>query len=156
MDGEPTKALDGDPPNLNTGTDPNGKVSAATSDVIIDARTGHVDATVLGVGAGDEVWFNSGDGNYYGSGSPQRPLPAATAMGSTPAGEGWQADPAVNVPAATGHPAGTSHSIAANSHNNLIFVPLPANNAVLSPDGMTNCLTGCIGIFGHPDEDADH
>src|SRR3954462_13646461 len=59
MDGEPTKALDGNPPNLNTGTDPNGKVSAATSDVIIDARTGHVDATVLGVGAGDEVWFNS-------------------------------------------------------------------------------------------------
>jgi len=145
--------------------DPNGTVPAAPRDVIIDAKNGQIDATILGVGAGDEVWFNSGDGNYYatGSGSPQRPLPAATAKGSTPAGVVDAKDqrlvqlfPTYNVPAGPGHPAGTSHSIAANSHNNLIFVPLPANNAVLSPDGMTNCLTGCIGIFGHPDEDADH
>jgi len=145
--------------------DPNGTVPAAPRDVIIDAKTGHIDATVLGIGAGDEVWFNSGDGNYYatGSGSPQRPLPAATAKGSTPAGVVDAKDgrlvqlfPTYNVPAGQGHPAGTSHSIAANSHNNLIFVPLPANNAVLSPDGTKNCLTGCIAIFGHPDEDADH
>ena len=57
--------------------DPNGTVAADPRDVIIDAKTGKIDATVFGVGAGDEVWFNSGDGNYYatGSGSPQRPLP---------------------------------------------------------------------------------
>ena len=60
--------------------------------------------------------------------------------------------PTYNVPAGTGHPAGTSHSIAANSHNNLVFVPLPANNAVLSPDETKNCLTGCIAVFAHPDE----
>ena len=94
-------------------------------------------------------------------------------MGSTPAGVVDAKDgklvqlfPTFNVPALTGpggvqtgptfHPAGTSHSIAANSHNNLVFVPLPANNAVLSPDGTKNCLTGCIAVFGHPDEDADH
>lgn len=155
--------------------DPNGTVPAAPRDVIIDAKTGHIDATVLGVGAGDEVWFNSGDGNYYatGSGSPERPLPAATAKGSTPAGVVDARDerlvqlfPTYNVPAMPGpnniqtgpnfHPAGTSHSIAANSHNNLVFVPLPANNAILSPDGTHNCLTGCVGIFGHPDEDSDH
>lgn len=135
-------------------------------DVIIDAKTGHIDATVFGVGAGDEVWFNAGDGNYYatGSTSPQRPLPTTTAQGSTPAGvvdakDGrlLQLFPTFNVPAtATGvvpaHPAGTSHSIAANARNNLVFVPLPANNTFLSPDGTQNCLTGCIGVFGHPDE----
>jgi len=149
--------------------DPNGAVPADARDVIIDAKTGKVDATVFGVGAGDEVWFNSGDGNYYatGSGSPQRP----TAMGSTPAGvvdakdqKLLQLFPTYNVPPAMGiggiqtgpgaHPAGTSHSIAANSRNKLIFVPLPANNAFLSPDGKNNCLTGCVAVFAHADEDA--
>jgi hypothetical protein len=63
-----------------------------------------------------------------------------------------------NVPAVgtgnspTEHPAGTSHSVAANAKNNHIFVPLPANNAFLSPDGTKDCLSGCIAIFGHPDE----
>jgi hypothetical protein len=149
--------------------DPNGTVPADPRDVIIDAKTGKIDADVFGVGAGDEVWFNPGDGNYYatGSGSPERPLPAATAKGSTPAGvvdardqKLLQLFPTYNVPAVTTgptsgqHPAGTSHSIAANSRNNLVFVPLPANNAFLSPDGKNDCLTGCVAVFEHSDEDA--
>jgi len=147
--------------------DPNGTVPADPRDVVINASTGQIDATIFGVGAGDEVWFNPGDGNYYatGSGSPQRPLPAATAKGSTPAGVVDSKDerllqlfPTYNVPAVTTgplsgqHPAGTSHSIAANSMFNRIYVPLPANNAVLSPDGTKNCLTGCVAVFGHGDE----
>jgi hypothetical protein len=134
-------------------------------DVIMDAKTGNIDATVFGVGAGDEVWFNRGDGNFYatGSGSPFRPLPAATASGSTPAGVVDAKDqrllqlfPTYNVAAVTGtggHPSGSSHSIAANARNNLVFVPLPANNAFLSPDAKHNCLTGCIAVFWHGDED---
>jgi len=148
--------------------------------VIIDAKTGNIDAIVFGVGAGDEVWFNRGDGNYYatGSGSPQRPLevpqptpPAVNnAKGSTPAGVVDAKDqrllqlfPTYNVPAlldANGHqtgpnahPAGTSHSIAANARNNLVFVSLPANNAFLSPDASQNCLTGCVALSTHADED---
>ena len=150
--------------------DPNGTVAADPRDVIIDAKTGKIDATVFGVGAGDEVWFNSGDGNYYatGSGSPERPLPAATAMGSTPAGvvdakdqKLLQLFPTYNVPAVTTgptsgqHPAGTSHSITANAANNFVFVALPANNAFLNPDGKKNCLTGCVAVFAHGDEDTD-
>ena len=123
-------------------------------------RPGALDANVLGVGAGDEVWYNSGDNNYYatGSGSPFRPLPAATAQGSTPLGVVDAKDQTVlqllttfNVPAVTTgssqHPAGTSHSVAANAANNHVLVPIPANNAF--PD----CLTGCIAVFAHPDED---
>ena len=143
--------------------DPNGTVAADPRDVIIDAKSGNIDATIFGVGAGDEVWFNAGDGNYYatGSGSPKRPLPAATAKGSTPAGvvdakdqKLLQLFPTYNVPAGAGHPAGTSHSIAANAANNLVFVPLAANNAFLSPDGQHNCLIGCVAVFEHTDEDA--
>jgi len=58
-------------------------------------------------------------------------------------------------PASGQHPAGTSHSIAANAGNNFIFVPLPANNAVLSPDGKKDCLTGCVAVFVHNDEDTE-
>jgi hypothetical protein len=47
------------------------------------------------------------------------------------------------------HPAGTSHSIAANSNFNMVFVPIPANNALLSPDGTKSCLTGCVAVFSH-------
>jgi hypothetical protein len=158
--------------------DPNGTVTAAPNDVIIDAKDGSKDTRVLGVGAGDEVWFNAGDGNYYatGSGSPFRPLPAATAMGATPLGvvdaknqKVLQQLTTYNVPAlltgpASGqHPAGTAHSVAADAGNNHIFVPLAANNAFSAfavPNGGSSakfdCETGCIAIYGHPDEDPGH
>ena len=160
---------------------PDGTVPADPRDVIMDAKTGNIDATVFGVGAGDEVWYNRGDGNYYATGSvsPQRPLevpqPTAPAVnnakGSTPAGVVDAKDqrllqlfPTYNVPAlldASGHqtgpnahPAGTAHSIAANARNNLVFVPLAANNAVISPSDPTkNCLTGCVAVFWHADVD---
>jgi hypothetical protein len=69
-----------------------------------------------------------------------------------------------NVPAvgtgnsSTQHPAGTAHSVAANARNNHVFVPLAANNAFSAfavPGGgsVADCETGCIAVFGHPDED---
>jgi hypothetical protein len=129
-----------------------GSVTAAPKDVILNVLTGAT-TDVPGVGAGDEVWFNSGDGNYYatGSGSPLRPLPAATAKGATPLGVIDAEDqnliqlvPTYNVPAGAGHPAGTAHSVAVNAENNHVFVPLAANNAF--PD----CLTGCIAVYARP------
>jgi hypothetical protein len=94
--------------------DPNGTVSAAPKAVILNVLTGAT-TDVPGVGAGDQVWFNKGDGRYYvtGSGSPFRPLPAATAKGATPLGvidaedpTQIQLVPTYNVPAGPGHPAG--------------------------------------------------
>ena len=141
-----------------------GIVTAAPKDVILNVRTGKT-TDVPGVGAGDEVWFNPGDGNYYatGSGSPLRPTVAnatvpptpLTAQGSTPLGvinardhKLIQLVPTFNVPAvgtgnsSTQHPAGTAHSVAASAANNHVFVPLAANNV------FPNCLTGCIAVFG--------
>ena len=43
-------------------------ITANPRDVILDAKTGIIEATVFGVGAGDEVWFNRGDGHYYATG----------------------------------------------------------------------------------------
>jgi hypothetical protein len=152
--------------------DPAGTVTAAPKDVILNVETGKT-TDVLGVGAGDEVWFNKGDGNYYATGSvsPFRPTLASSAQGATPLGVVDAKDKKIlqqvttfNVPAvSTGplesqHPAGTAHSVAANAANNYVFVPLPANNAFSAfavPGGgsVPDCHTGCIAVFGHPDED---
>src|SRR5262249_6652604 len=153
---------------------PTGTVTAAPKEVILNVVTGAT-TDVLGVGAGDEVWFNEGDGNYYatGSGSPFRPIDVVgvppiplTAQGSTPMGvidannrKLIQSVPTFNVPAVlTGpaagqHPAGTAHSVAANAANNLVFVPLAANNAfsafAIPGNGpVPDCETGCIAVFG--------
>jgi len=144
--------------------DPTLNVTAAPIQVIIDAFTGRIDSTVPGVGAGDEAWYNSGDGNYYtaSSASPLRPTEVIaaplTAQGAAALGVIdaraqvlKQLVPTFNVPAvATGpnpHAASTSHSVAANAGNNHVFVPLGANNV------FPNCLTGCIAVFGTADLD---
>ena len=134
-----------------------GNITANPQVVILSLTTGSILFHVFGAGVGDEVWYNSGDNNYYatGSGSPFRPLPAATAFGTTPmavidaaTGDFVQTLATYNTPAVgltntpPNHPAGTSHSVAANAKNNLVFVPFPSNNAY--PD----CLTGCIAVFG--------
>lgn len=150
--------------------DPTKDVTAVPIQVIIDARTGKIDATVAGVGAGDEVWFNSGDGNYYtaSSASPLRPTEVIASTPLTAQGAAIlgvisareqalkQLVPTFNVPAVTTgpltHAASTAHSVAANARNNRVFVPLGANNV------FPNCLTGCIAVYGtsaNPDERAE-
>jgi secreted PhoX family phosphatase len=141
--------------NLWSQTDAN---TAAPIQVILNVSTGKP-VPVAGVGASDEVWFNSGDGNYYtaSSNSPLRPLdlnPPADSQGAAVLGvidaedkNLIQLAPTFTVPAVTGtgaHPASTPHSVAADASNNRIFVPLGANNVF--PD----CLTGCIAVFFRP------
>jgi len=134
--------------------------SAAPQQVILDAKTGAIDRHVRGVGGSDEVWFNSGDGNYYTASrnDPLAPHPGSGAQGAAILGvidaedqNLMQEVPTFNVPAVTTgtnqHPAGTAHSVAANAKNNHVFVPLPANNA------FPGCLTGCIAVFGRPSDD---
>jgi len=145
-----------------------GAVTAAPIQVILNVVTGE-QVQVAGVGVGDEVWFNKGDGNYYtaSSTSPLRPQVGPgqtgplTAQGAAILGvidakdkTVLQLVPTFNVPAVppppaapTVHPAGTAHSVAADAQSNRIFVPLAANNVY--PD----CLTGCIAVYWHGDED---
>jgi hypothetical protein len=140
-------------------TDPN---TATPYFVIMDAKSGFIQAYVTGGGVGDEVWFNSGDGHYYGafSGGPLAPQPA-TVQGPATLGviDAFsqtldQLVPTLNVPsvgpAATPvHPAGTAHSVAANSQNNHVLMPLAANNV------FELCLQGCIAVYGRSDNDKD-
>ena len=107
----------------------------------MDARTGKLDKTVKGVGGSDEVWFNEGDGRYY---TASRNNPGGPVLGVIDAEDQTlvQVVPTFNTPASSPPPRGTAHSVAANPHNNHVFVPLPANNVF--PD----CLDGCIAVFG--------
>ena len=113
---------------------------------------GNALVSVPGVGAGDEVWFNSGDGNYYVTAQyfPAGPVFGVVASGvNTPPDTLTQLVPTVYSQLQQGvagtssfvHSAGTAHSIAVSSASNQVYVPLPANTA------YPNCVQGCVAVF---------
>jgi len=112
--------------------------TAAPSQVIMDATTGRIDSVVKGVGGSDEVWFNEGDGRYY---TASRNNPTGPVLGVIDA----DSQKLVQIVPTINRPPGTAHSVAANPHNNHVFVPLPANNV------FPSCLDGCIAVFGTDD-----
>jgi hypothetical protein len=103
---------------------------------------------VQGVGGGDEVWFNSGDGNYYVTAANNPNAPVLGVIASVvntlsqlvPTLYAAQQVGATNT-ASFVHSSGTVHSVAASALNNHVYVPLPANTA------YPNCLQGCIGVY---------
>ena len=122
---------------------------------------GNALVSVPGVGGGDEVWFNSGDGNYYVTAGDDPIAPVIGVIGSgvdtlAQVVPTLYAQPAVQGVVTTSlgvrnvvegqfvfvHSAGTVHSIAASAANNHVYVALPANTA------YPNCVQGCIAVFG--------
>ncbi len=160
--------------SLWTGNADRNTFTAAPQLVVLNAKTGSIEANVLGAGVGDEVWFNKGDNHYYAASSGSNLAPNALFPARPPVGTATTAPvnvsqgaatldvidalsetldqrvPTLNVPANDGTtPAGTAHSVAADADTNHVFVPIAANNAV------PNCLTGCITIYGRYDPDQD-
>jgi hypothetical protein len=131
--------------------------------VIIDTTGAYI--YVPGIGSSDEVAYNSGDNHWYtgSQNTPYSPHPVASktgALSTTDEGAGMlgvidgtsqtldQIVPTMDVPAVTGkHVSGSSHSVAVNSANNWVFVPMPGNNAI------PGCSTGCIAVYGRQDTD---
>ncbi|MGA8548838.1 MAG: hypothetical protein WB678_01245 [Stellaceae bacterium] len=131
--------------------------------VIIDSTGAYI--YVPGIGSSDEVAYNSGDNHWYtgSQNTPYSPHPVASKTGAlsiTDEGAGMlgvidgtsqtldQIVPTMDVPAVTGkHVSGSSHSVAVNSANNWVFVPMPANNTI------PGCLTGCVAVYGRQDVD---
>jgi hypothetical protein len=112
---------------------------------------GNALVAVPGVGGGGEVWFNSGDGNYYvtAANDPKGPeFGVIQSVTNTLRQVVPTLAPVPMVTAAPGvtnaHSAGTVHSIAASAASGHIYVPLPANTA------YPNCAQGCIAVFGAP------
>jgi hypothetical protein len=147
--------------------------TAAPQYVVLDAVTGNVVANIGGVGAGDEVWFNPGDGHYYtaSSGSPLAPnaitparspkgtattAPVLTAQGAAilgviDAGSNTldQLVPTLNVPAVTAASGDVNPHPAGTAHS---VAANAQTNHVFVPLAANNvfpdCLTGCIAVYG--------
>jgi hypothetical protein len=113
--------------------------TAAPIQIIMDAKTGAIDKRVAGVGGSDEVWFNPGNGRYY-TGSRNNPTGPVLGVIDAKSQTLIQVIPTVNKA------PGSAHSVAVNPHNDLAFVPLPANNV------FPSCLNGCVAVFGTPEE----
>ena len=115
--------------------------------------TGNSLQSVFGVGGGDEVWFNSGDGNYYVT-AGNNPIGPTFGVVNSSTNTLTQLVPTVPpVPATApatppGHSAGTAHSIAASAAKNHVYLPLPANNNYTAPPaGTPACVQGCVAVF---------
>jgi hypothetical protein len=104
---------------------------------VINGRTGAIVATITQVGGEDEVWYNPGDHHYYTGSRDFFTSPTATT--ATPVLGVIDADTnqwIENIPTGT-----NAHSVAADSHNNHIFVPLE------NPNTLCGSLAGCVDVF---------
>ncbi len=134
------------------------------STLVINATTKHF-SHVNGIVGSDEVWFNKGDGRYY-TGSNRNCAPAGCPAQAAVLG----VIDATSVLIETIPQSSGSHSVAADSKRNLIFVPQNAPAAAFPTgtggNGDTTAVgagicgtandatgTGCIGVFVH---DVDH
>ena len=103
--------------------------------------------SVPGPGGGDEVWFNSGDKNYYVTGT-SNPIGPSLGVVASVVNTVSQQIPTLPAQAAVSgkNPIGTAHSVAASAANNHVYVPLPANTDY-NLNGVS-CAQGCIAVFG--------
>jgi hypothetical protein len=136
---------------------------ANTSTLVINATSKNF-SHVNGIVGSDEVWFNKGDRRYY-TGSNRNCKVAGAAC---PAAANQQAVLGVidgtsvlieTIPQSSG-----SHSVAADSKRNLIFVPQSAPAAVVGAGGDTTAVgagicgsnNGCVAVYSHQvDRDRD-
>jgi len=144
----PNGATVGPHDNLLLGCTP-GNNAPNTTTLVINATT-HNSASVANITGSDEVWFNKGDDRYY--------LGASKAIGGAVLGVVDGTSVLIeSIPQGSG-----SHSVAADSRRNLIFVPQVAPKAVVGPGGDTTAVgagicggnSGCVAVYSHDvDED---
>ena len=146
--------------NMLLGCTPQNNPSDTTT-LVINAKTKHF-ANIGGITGSDEVWFNAGDKRYY-TGSSR----ACGLAGGCPAGGAALGviNAETNLLIETVPQSFNSHSVAADSTNNRIFVPQVAPSSVVGSGGDTTPVgagicgstNGCIGVYVHRvDEDRDH
>lgn len=129
--------------------DPNKTVP---STVVIDDRNGGILGTVPNEDGADEVWYNSGDDQYFLARSGGLiGLTLAQQLGVIDATKVLPVDQSVdvglpNLPPASPH--GTAHSVAADPVFNQVYVPIPstAGGTVCSSAGGSDAQ-GCIAVF---------
>jgi hypothetical protein len=151
--------------NLLLGCTP-GNFPPGTTTLVINAKT-HNTASVNGITGSDEVYFNAGDNRYY-LGASKGIKPAGSTLGS---GAVLGVVDGTSVLVETIPQSSGSHSVAADSKRNLIFVPqiwtrpagaVPAGDANTVAGGpatvselLCGGVNGCIAVYRHKVEDDD-
>jgi hypothetical protein len=113
-----------------------------------------VQTPVNNITGSDEVWFNEGDNRYYLGASRACGLAAGCPHGGAALGV---IDAGTNTLIEKVPQSSNSHSVAADSKRNLIFVPQVGTAAVVGSGGDTTpvgagiCGTnnGCVAVFQH-------
>jgi hypothetical protein len=136
-----------------------------TTTLVINAKTKNF-ATVANITGSDEVWFNEGDNRYYLGAS--RACGTSGTCPSPPKFPGSAALGVVGVDSIlieTIPQSSNSHSVAADSKRNFIYVPQVAPASVvgsggdITPVGQQICgsMNGCVAVYVHDvDRDDDH
>ena len=132
-----------------------------TTTLVINAIT-HNYAQVAGITGSDEVWFNAGDDRYYlGASGAIKPAGSPLGRGSVLGVVDGTSVLIETIPTSSG-----SHSVAADSKRNLIFVPetytssptavpLGDQNTTSGPGSPTvgqlvcGSVNGCIAVYKH-------
>src|SRR3984957_5190625 len=164
----PNGASVGPDDNVLLGWPPQNNPSDGVSPAI--NATTKVQTPIVPITGSDEVWYNSGDGRYYTGSSrdctvPGSPCPAASQQTPVLGVIDAEANTLVEkVPQSSG-----SHSVAADSELNRIFVRQVAPVAIVGIGGDTTTVgagicgtnNGCIAVYkhhvhDHDDDDHDH
>lgn len=150
--------------NLLLGCTP-ANLPSGTTTLVINANT-HNYAQVANITGSDEVWFNSGDSRYYtGSSAAIKPAGSPLGRGSVLGVIDGTSVLIETIPQSSG-----SHSVAADSERNLIFVPQIYTSAPTAiPLGDQNFTAGagsstvsqlicggtdgCIAVYIHRTDD---
>lgn len=160
----PNGATVGPHDNLLLGCTP-GNLPGNTIQLVINATTHHT-ANVNGITGSDEVWYNKGDNRYY-LGASKAIKPAGSPLGS---GAVLGVVDGTSVLIETIPQSSNSHSVAADSKRNLIFVPQVATGVIGGDVNTTNGAgsptvgnllcgsnAGCVVVYRHDaDDDDDH
>jgi hypothetical protein len=156
----PNGATVGPHANLLLGCTPQNDPTNTTT-TVINAKTKHF-VEVGGITGSDEVWFNKGDKRYYLGASRACGAPGGCPKGGAVLGV---VDGKTNFLIETVPQSSGSHSVAADSKRNLIYVPQVAPVAVVGSggDGTTvgagicGSSNGCVAVYVHDvDQDRDH
>jgi hypothetical protein len=162
----PNGATVGPHANLMLGCTPQ-NVPTNTTTQVINAKTKNF-VEVGGLTGSDEVWYNSGDNRYYTGSSRACGLAAGCPAGGAALGV---VNAATNFLIEKIPQSSNSHSVAADSERNLIFVPQVAPAGVVGSGGDTTAVgagicggaKGCVGVYIHRvdrdrdrDDDDDH
>jgi len=167
----PNGATTADFDNLLLGCTP-GNLPGSTTTLVINAKTKN-QTSVNGITGSDEVWFNEGDDRYY-LGASKAVKPAGSPLGS---GAVLGIVNVTSVLVETIPQSSGSHSVAADSKRNLIFVPQNFTRPVTKPLTKSNVGTdtnttdlpgsptvgqllcggtdGCVVVYRHDVDDDD-